>query len=111
LPVDRPRNLILVPPLGTVEFAGYLATARAVISDSGGIQEECAALGVPIAVARERTDRPESVELGLARVAGRTEAGILAGLEWALDAKVEPNQCFGDGRAAPRIVEHLLGQS
>ncbi len=49
------------------------------------------------------------VDLGLAKVAGRTERGILDGLRWALETRIEPSDCFGDGKAAPRIVEHLLG--
>ncbi len=95
--------------MGTMAFAQALSTSRAVITDSGGVQEEAAALGIPCVIAREKTDRPESVELRLARVAGRTEAGILEGLAWALDTQIEPSTVFGDGHAAPRIVEHLLG--
>lgn len=103
------RNFTVSDALPTVAFAQMLATSRAVITDSGGVQEEAAALGIPCVIAREKTDRPESVELGLAHVAGRTEAGILEGLQWALDTQIEPSTVFGDGHAAPRIVEHLLG--
>lgn len=107
--LPQPGNLAYWHPMGTVTFAQQLATSRAVITDSGGVQEEACALGIPCVVAREKTDRPESVELGLAHVAGRTEAGILSALAWALEAKIEPSTVFGDGKAAPRIVEHLLG--
>lgn len=104
------RNVVRIAPLPTVEFARLLAASRCVITDSGGVQEEAAALGVPCLVAREKTDRPESVELGLAKVVGRTEAGIMAGLDWSLgfQARCTPSDCFGDGKAAPRIVSHLL---
>lgn len=104
------RNLVLFPPLPTVTFARTLAASRCVLTDSGGVQEEAAALGVPCLIAREKTDRPESVEIGLAKVVGRTSEGILQGLDWAFgfQARCTPSDCFGDGAAAPRIVEHLL---
>lgn len=105
-----PPNFLIQGPLPTVAFARMLAASRCVISDSGGVQEEAAALGVPCLVAREKTDRPESVELGLAKVVGRTPEGLLAGLDWALgfQARCTPSDCFGDGHASKRIVEHLL---
>lgn len=102
-------DVVVTRPMDTLMFANILANSRAVITDSGGVQEEAAALGIPCVVARERTDRPESVELGLARIGGRTEAGILERLAWGLDTQIEPSHCFGDGAAAPRIVSHLLG--
>lgn len=107
-----PSNVLVQEPLPTVPFARMLAASRCVITDSGGVQEEAAALGVPCLVAREKTDRPESVELGLARVVGRTPEGILSGLDWALgfQARCTPSTVFGDGHAAPRIVEHLLSR-
>lgn len=107
---DAYRNLIISDPLPTVGFARMLASSRAVITDSGGVQEEAAALGIPCIVARDKTDRPESVDIGLAKVVGRTEAGILQGLDWALgfQARCTPSDCFGDGHAAGRIVQHLL---
>jgi len=110
LPTKRPQNLWMIQPMATTSFAAALAASRAVITDSGGVQEEAAALGIPCVVAREKTDRPESVEINLAKVVGRTESGILQGLEWALGfgARCVPSDCFGDGNAAPRVVEHLL---
>jgi UDP-N-acetylglucosamine 2-epimerase (non-hydrolysing) len=108
--VCAPGNLASIDPLSPVQFARILRLSRAVITDSGGVQEEAAALGIPCIVAREKTDRPESVEAGLAKVVGRTEQGILDGLDWALgfSTRPDPSHCFGDGKAAPRIVQHLL---
>lgn len=105
-----PPNVQILAPMPTVPFARMLAASRCVLSDSGGVQEEAAALGVPCLVAREKTDRPESVAIGLARVVGRTPEGILSGLDWALgfQARCTPSDCFGDGHASPRIIEHLL---
>lgn len=105
-----PPNVQILAPLPTVPFARMLAASRCILTDSGGVQEEAAALGVPCLVARDKTDRPESVELGLAKVVGRTPDGILQGLDWALgfQARCTPSTCFGDGESAPRIGAHLL---
>lgn len=110
---DPPPNLIVSEPMGMIPFARMLAASKAVISDSGGVQEESAALGIPCIVARTVTDRPESVEINLAKVVGKTSQGIQTGLEWALGfgARCTPSDCFGDGHAAPRIVNHLLSNS
>jgi UDP-N-acetylglucosamine 2-epimerase (non-hydrolysing) len=108
--IPRALHISIWPPQYDWAFGLLLSRSRAVITDSGGVQEESAALGIPCIVAREKTDRPESVELGLAKVVGRTEQGILDGLDWALgfSTRPDPSHCFGDGHAAPRIVDHLL---
>jgi len=105
-----PDNVVLADPYPAHVFANVLSGSRAVITDSGGVQEEAAALGIPCCVAREKTDRPESVDAGLAKVIGRTAQGVLDGLDWALgfSTRPDPSHCFGDGHAAPRIVDHLL---
>lgn len=109
--LPQPGNLAYWLPMGALSFSLALSRARAVITDSGGVQEEASALGIPCIVAREKTDRPESVDIGLAKVVGRSEQGILDGLDWALgfSTRPDPSHCFGDGKAAPRIVAHLLG--
>jgi len=108
--LPQPGNLAYWLPMGVLTFAQQLSTSRVVITDSGGVQEEAAALGIPCCVAREKTDRPESVDAGLARIIGRTSQGVLDGLDWALgfSTRPDPSHCFGDGHAAPRIVDHLL---
>lgn len=107
---ETPENVYICSPMLAIQFARQLSTARGVITDSGGVQEEAAALGIPCVVARDKTDRPESVELGLARIAGRTAYGIQVGTDWIVgrSQRPDPSDCFGDGKAAPRIVSHLL---
>lgn len=105
-PADRPQNLLVLPPLDHRTFARMLATSRAVLTDSGGVQEEAAFLGVPCVVAREKTDRPESVDSGHAVVAGTAVAEPLdQALRYGLTSS--PFLGFGDGHAAPRIAAHL----
>jgi UDP-N-acetylglucosamine 2-epimerase len=87
--------------------------ARLIITDSGGIQEEAPALGIPVLVSRDTTERPEAIEAGTALLVGTDDQRIVQEAnrllesedEWQGMAKaVNP---FGDGRAAQRIVSHL----
>lgn len=106
--VKHLRHVELRPPLGNQRFRHLLATARLVITDSGGVQEEAADLGVPCLVARETTDRPESVQAGIARVIGTN--GIEPHIAAELDRPTlprKPSDCFGDGQAAQRIADIL----
>lgn len=112
IPASRPRNLHLLPPLDPFSFQNLLSSSRAVLTDSGGVQEEAAALGVPCVIARNHTDRPESVDNFHALLAGTTTDGIRLGLRKALTYQLshDPSDCFGDGHAAPRIAHVLLGK-
>jgi UDP-N-acetylglucosamine 2-epimerase (non-hydrolysing) len=81
-----------------------------VLSDSGGIQEEAPALGVPLLVLRDKTERPEGLASGNMKLVGTcaatvtaTAKGLLADRA-ALAAMARPALPYGDGRAAPRIA-------
>jgi len=95
------------PPDEAVRFAQRLASATVVLTDSGGVQEECNALGVPCVVARSVTDRPESLGEGGAVLGGVTEEGVYDAIGQALDLDRETirRDCFGDGTASHRIAE------
>ncbi|MGI9394693.1 MAG: non-hydrolyzing UDP-N-acetylglucosamine 2-epimerase [Boseongicola sp.] len=104
----------LTEPLSYPDFLHCLAASWAIVSDSGGIQEEAPSLGKPLLILRSETERPESVECGIARLAGRSAKAFEAALEdlekpgsWAAKVSEIPNP-FGDGRAARRIVNALL---
>ena len=85
-----------------------------VVTDSGGIQEEATALGVPALVLREVTERPEGVATGALRIVGTDRARILKEASLLLDSPDEYQRManaenpFGDGHAAERIVASLL---
>ena len=103
------RNLRVIDPLGYVEFLSLMADAKLVLSDSGGIQEETCALGVPCITLRENTERPVTLRSGYHVLAGSDPEKILAYAEKYLAA---PSPVpFGielwDGHAAERIVEVL----
>jgi len=103
----------LIEPVDYLAMVALLLRARLVITDSGGVQEEAAALGRPTLVLRERTERMEGIEAGVARQVGTDPARIVAAaLELLHDrdahaAMARPSDCYGDGAAAARIVAAL----
>lgn len=107
---DRIR---LIDPLNHLEFIAAMDASTLIVTDSGGIQEEAPSLGKPVLVFRDETERPEAVEAGVARLVGpRREAILEAGRELLTDPEAYAAMArgvspFGDGQAAPRIVEIL----
>ncbi len=107
-------NLSLVEPLDYQALVHLLGRSELVLTDSGGLQEEAPALGVPVLVLRDTTERPEGVEAGLLRLVGTDRDRIVAAATALLDrpaAARRPGPSaspFGDGQAADRIVRHLL---
>ncbi len=113
--LDGLDNVALLEPLDYPHFARLLGLAHLMLTDSGGVQEEAPALGKPVLVMRETTERPEGVEAGTARLVGTdadrivAEAGRLLDDEAAYAAMARAHNPFGDGRSAARIVELLAG--
>lgn len=110
--VVRPRdNFRLVPPLDYPVMCWLLGRASFLITDSGGLQEECPTLGIPVLVARERTERPEAVEAGNALVVGTNPRRLVEAVRQLLsDSELRtkmstPRPVFGDGNASRRIAE------
>jgi UDP-N-acetylglucosamine 2-epimerase (non-hydrolysing) len=104
----------LLPPLDYATFVRLMERSRLILTDSGGIQEEAPALGKPVLVLRRRTERPEAIEAGTARLVGTDEERIvievdrLLGDSAAYAAMARASNPFGDGRAAGRIRDALL---
>ena len=101
-------RLRLLDPLGYLEFVGLMSAAAVVLTDSGGIQEETTALGVPCLTLRTSTERPATIDEGTNRLVGTDRAAIAAAWEDVRSgktvARVPP---LWDGGAARRIVEIL----
>jgi UDP-N-acetylglucosamine 2-epimerase len=87
--------------------------ARLILTDSGGIQEEAPAFGVPVLVLRALTERPEGVEAGILKLVGTDTEEIVREAAWLLDdptahaSMARAVNPFGDGRAAERIIAAL----
>ena len=107
-------NVAMIEPLDYPHFARLLDLAEIMLTDSGGVQEEAPALGKPVLVMRETTERPEGVAAGTAKLVGTDSDRIVTEISTLLDDKAayeemaQAHNPFGDGQSARRIVE-LLG--
>lgn len=103
-------QLKLIPPAGYLDFLCLLSKAALVLTDSGGIQEETTALGVPCLTLRENTERPVTISHGTNQLVGTDPAKIVAAANEILggNAKIGRIPPFWDGHAARRIVKILL---
>jgi UDP-N-acetylglucosamine 2-epimerase (non-hydrolysing) len=102
-------SLRLIAPLGYLDFLSLMATARFLVTDSGGIQEETTALGVPCFTVRANTERPITITEGTNRLLGTDPASILPAAEALLAGKPSEPRCpaLWDGRAGERIAAAL----
>ncbi len=106
-------NVHLVPPADYPEFVWLMDRAKVVLTDSGGVQEEAPSLGSAVLVTREKTERPEAVDAGLAELVGTNRELIVRRVSECLaqasrtrgDEIVNP---YGDGKASARIVDWML---
>jgi len=107
--IGVPGGIRLVPPAGYLDFIALQDAARVVLTDSGGVQEETTALGVPCVTLRDNTERPITVEQGTNVLAGRDPARIVSTVNAVLDAPPAPRRPdLWDGLASDRIAEVLL---
>ncbi|HST64570.1 MAG TPA: UDP-N-acetylglucosamine 2-epimerase (non-hydrolyzing) [Mycobacteriales bacterium] len=104
-----PSGVRLVPPAGYLDFVALEASARLVLTDSGGIQEETTVLGVPCLTLRDNTERPITVTEGTNRLVGRDPARIAAAALDVLAAPPAPRRpALWDGQAGTRIAEVIV---
>ncbi len=103
-------QLKLISPIGYLDFLCLLSKSTIVLTDSGGIQEETTALGVPCLTLRENTERPITISEGTNQLIGTDPARIIAAAQAILTGKGKPGRIppFWDGHAAERIVDVLL---
>lgn len=113
---DNEDNILLIEPLDVRVFHNYISNSYFILTDSGGIQEEAPALGKPVLVARETTERPEGVEAGTLRLVGTEEESIYENIEQLLtnneiyDSMSGAKNPYGDGHASERIIEIILNE-
>jgi UDP-N-acetylglucosamine 2-epimerase (non-hydrolysing) len=101
--------IVAAPPLGYLRALGLMRAARLVITDSGGVQEETTALGVPCLTVRDNTERPTTVEQGTNRLVGTSPAALIAAVEDVLanGGKRGRVPALWDGAAATRIADEI----
>jgi UDP-N-acetylglucosamine 2-epimerase (non-hydrolysing) len=111
--LDGAANVRLIEPLGYVPFVDLMRRAHLLLTDSGGIQEEAPSLGKPVLVMREKTERPEAVEAGTARLVGTDEDRIVSETALLVEDDAEygrrsrVHNPYGDGQASVRIMDAL----
>lgn len=105
----RSERIVLLPPQGYLEMLGLMSDATLVLTDSGGLQEETTALGIPCLTIRENTERPITVEHGTNTLVGNDRLDILGGVDEILAGGGKCGRIpeFWDGRAAERIADDL----
>ncbi len=106
-------NVAMIEPLDYPHFARLLSISHIMLTDSGGVQEEAPALGKPVLVMRETTERPEGVTAGTAKLIGTDKDRIISEIFTLLDddaaysAMARAHNPFGDGKASQRIAEFI----
>ena len=100
------KNVNIIDPLGYSEMMQLLSKVKFVISDSGGVQEECAAFGKKVLVCRNTTERPEGLDAGFAKL---VHTNIVEHFNWANKSpKWSGANPYGDGKASQKIIETIL---
>jgi len=108
------KNIYLIPPVNYLSFIYLMKCSYIVLTDSGGIQEEAPALGKPVLVMRETTERPEAVQLGGCKLIGSDTQKIVSAVSNLLldeASYLKMSQCinaYGDGQASQNIVNAVL---
>jgi UDP-N-acetylglucosamine 2-epimerase (non-hydrolysing) len=111
------ENVHLVPPADYPEFVWLMDRANVILTDSGGVQEEGPSLGSAVLVTREKTERPEAVDAGLAELVGTNRERIIRRVSESLAEKSAAtgaalvNNPYGDGKASARIVDWMLSDA
>ena len=109
-------RLRLIEPLDVLDFHNFMAAADLILTDSGGIQEEAPALGKPVLVLRDTTERPEGVAAGTLQLVGTTEEGVYTAFRTLLEDPAvyyrmsNASNPYGDGTASRQIADILQAE-
>lgn len=107
------ERIHMIEPLGVLDFHNFMANSYLILTDSGGIQEEAPALGKPVLVMRDTTERPEGVAAGTLKLIGTNEEAIYDWFSRLLDSEDEYQKMsrasnpYGDGTASRQIADIL----
>ena len=112
--LDGVDNITLLPPLDYQPLIHLMNRSYLILTDSGGIQEEAPCFGKPVLVLRNTTERPEGIDIGIAKLVGTNKQRIVNETESLLNdsetyqSMARADNPYGDGHAAERIVQALL---
>lgn len=109
--ISLPNNIRPVGPLGYLDMISLEQNARKILTDSGGVQKEAFYLRVPCITLRDKTEWPETVELGANCVAGSDPDKIRNAVFASKDALSHQAEPFGDGKASQKIINELLAHN
>jgi UDP-N-acetylglucosamine 2-epimerase (non-hydrolysing) len=107
--LDGNGRILRLPPLGYLDFLALTSQAKAIVTDSGGLQEESTALGIPCLTARANTERPITVTQGTSTLVANSADALRTELKSILDGRYKCGACpdLWDGHAAERIASIL----
>ena len=112
--LDDLANVMLIEPQDYEPFVHLMKRSHLIITDSGGVQEEAPSLGIPVLVLRERTERPEAVDVGTVRLVGTDEENIFTqSVELMDDEEARRKMAgtanpYGDGKSSERILAEVM---
>ena len=108
--LDRLRELTLCEPLGYLDFLCLVSRSKAVVTDSGGIQEETTYLGIPCLTMRGNTERPSTMDIGTNTLVGSDRGKLMQALDEIIEGRYKKGRVppLWDGRAAGRIADIIV---
>jgi len=112
--LGKADNIKLIDPLDYESFLWLMSRSYFIITDSGGVQEEAPTLKKPVLVIRKKTERTESVDMGISKLVGTETRNIINNISELLDDKdsykkmVSDKNPYGDGNAAKKILDFIL---
>ncbi|MDD4984298.1 MAG: UDP-N-acetylglucosamine 2-epimerase (non-hydrolyzing) [Dehalococcoidales bacterium] len=106
---DMKPGFTLIDPVDYLQFLWLENNARLVLTDSGGVQEECCTLDVPCVTLRSNTERPETIDVGANILSGTSSQRILECTDIMLKRRTGWQKPFGDGKAGQRVVDIITG--
>ncbi len=105
--MEIPSSILCTPPLGFLDFLQLEASAKLILTDSGGVQEESCILRVPCVTLRENTERPETVDVRSNKLAGTDSSKIIGSVGIMVDKERSWENPFGDGNSSQEIIRIL----
>lgn len=114
--LDNEERIRMIEPLDVLDFHNFMNRSYLILTDSGGIQEEAPAMGKPVLVMRDTTERPEGIEAGTLKLVGTSEEGVYQAFKELLSDGTEYEKMskavnpYGDGNASKRIADIICAQ-